>query len=146
MPEGKYSETINTRIEPELLNVIDDYALITSMSRSDAIRQFLKIGVKSMATIALRRRFMDRQNKRWINLDKNKPVSEPDNLIFARDNFKCRKCKSEIDLISYHIDKNPSNGNPNMIITLCKNCKESAEKYSPQSRVTDDFIEWFFNI
>lgn len=133
---------ISIRIDNDLLAIIDMYAELTGLGRSEVIRIFCKAGSQNKANMKLQREFIEDQRKRWINLDRTKIIEKRKNIIFERDGYKCRKCGRTSDLIVYSIDKNPLNKDPAFKITLCKGCKELAEKYSPQRRVFEDFVEW----
>jgi len=134
---------ISIRMDNDLLAIIDTYAELTGLSRSEVIRMFCKAGSQNKANMRLQRKFIEEQKTLWINLDRTKAIELKKNLIFERDGYKCRKCGRMNELTVYAIDKNPLNKNPAFKITLCKTCKEWAEKYSPQRRVFEDFVEWF---
>ena len=134
---------ISIRFPEPMLNMIRAYASLSGISNSDAVRQFVRIGAQNKVSIEFQERFTKDQENRWLNLNRMELIEKGKNLIMERDRHKCRKCGSKRDLIVYHVDKNPLNKDPRLQITLCKSCKELAEKYSPQRRVFEDFVEWF---
>lgn len=134
---------VSIRFDWQQLDVIDKYANLTGLTRSEVIRQFCRNGSQNMANMRLQEEFIADQQKRWLNLPKIKIVGELQSLIFERDGQACRKCGRTDNLNIYSIDKNPLNKDPKYKITLCDSCKEWAEKYSPKRRVMEDFVEWF---
>jgi len=140
--ENENKNVISIRFPEPMLNMIKAYASLSGINHSDAVRQFVRIGAQNKVSIEFQERFMKDQENRWLNLNRMKLIEEGKNLIMERDNHKCRKCGSKNNLTIYHIDKNPINKDPRLQITLCKNCNEQAEKYSPQRRVFEDFVEW----
>lgn len=130
-------------MDSDLLAIIDMYAELTGLGRSEVTRMFCRTGSQNKANMKLQREFIEEQKTRWIGLNRTKLIEQRKNLIFERDGYKCRKCGGTTELVTYPIDKNPLNKDPAFKITLCRTCKELAEKYSPQRRVLEDFVEWF---
>lgn len=133
---------ISIRIDNDLLAVIEQYARLVGIDKSEAIRRFCRMGVQNKANLELQEQFIEKQHSLWKSINRTTLAREGKNLIFERDGYKCRKCRSSTDLVVYHIDKNPLNKDSKLQITLCERCKEWAEKYSPQRRVFEDFVEW----
>jgi 5-methylcytosine-specific restriction endonuclease McrA len=46
-------------------------------------------------------------------------------LIFKRDNFSCKICKTDKNLCIHHWDKNRENNKPTNLITFCSSCHNS---------------------
>jgi hypothetical protein len=140
------SDKISVRLGHELLDYIDTYARLMDIDRSKAIKQLLKAGTSNMANIELVKKFQDDLHKRWMGISEKstKLINEGKNLILVRDSGICQKCHSRESLDVYPIDRNPLNTSPSNLITLCKSCISRVQKYAPQRRVYEDFVEWFF--
>jgi hypothetical protein len=137
---------ISLRIEQDLLEFIDRYGSMNGLDRTKSIKQLLKAGATNVANMGLVQKFQDNLNNRWIEMsDKStKLINEGKNLIMVRDMFMCQKCHNHDNLDVYNIDRNPLNTNPTNLITLCNGCISKVQKYAPQRRVYEDFVEWFF--
>lgn len=134
------------RIDNELLDTIEKYAILHDVDRSKAIRELLRFGLINRANIELRERFSEMLTKKWLDIQEQttRLINEGKNLIMVRDHFMCQKCHTQSNLEVYHIDRDPLNGNPSNLLTLCKDCASKAEKYTPKRRVIEDFLEWFY--
>lgn len=115
-------------------------------NRSKAIKELLKSGSSNVATMELVKKFQDELRKRWVaQIEQNtKLINEGKNLVMVRDSFTCQKCHTHDNLDIYNIDRNPLNTNPTNLLILCKGCITKVQKYAPQRRVYEDFVEWFF--
>jgi hypothetical protein len=116
------------------------------LDRSKAIKQLLKAGASNMANIELVNKFQEDLHKRWIEISSKsaKIINEGKSLILTRDIMMCQKCHRKENIEVYPIDRNPLNTLPSNLITLCKDCISKVQKYAPQRRVYEDFVEWFF--
>ena len=137
---------IEVRIGEGDLKLIDDYALMHEITRSEAIRELCKNGMTSKANIELAEKFLKTLHKKWLDIQPTITaiINQRENLIFVRDHYICQKCHSMNELEVYQIDRDPLNKNAENLITLCKNCSKKAEKYTPKRRVIEDFVEWFY--
>jgi 5-methylcytosine-specific restriction endonuclease McrA len=134
------------RFDEGMLRMIDQYAALHDMNRSDAIRELLRNGLSNRANLDLQDKWTEMMNSRWLTMQEQttKLIKEGKSLIFVRDNFMCQKCRSTSHLQVYSIDRDPLNTNPINLITLCKDCASRATKFTPKRRVVEDFLEWFY--
>jgi 5-methylcytosine-specific restriction endonuclease McrA len=137
---------VPVRIDEEMLDTIDRYAILHGIDRSKAIRELLRFGLVNRANIEMREKFSEMLTVKWLAIQEKttKLINEGKNLILVRDNFTCQKCHSNSKLTVYHINRDPLNSNPSNLITLCEDCISRAEKYTPKRRVIEDFLEWFY--
>jgi DNA-directed RNA polymerase subunit M/transcription elongation factor TFIIS len=136
-------------VDETLLALIDGFAKTHNINRSEAIRTIIVHGGFILAVIDSEDMF-NQQLKQW-NTDFSKQHQniqhlKLENNIVARDNYKCRRCHNSHALITYHINRNPLDNNPENMITLCENCVNEAQKYISPNRVKQDFIEWFLSL
>lgn len=142
----KLLSKFEVRIELNTLKLLDGYAAMHNISRSEAVRELIKNGMQTKANIQLAEKFLLTLNTKWLDIQPKitNIINEGSSLIFVRDHFICQKCHSDKDLDIYNIDRDPLNTNQENLITLCKNCSKKAEKYTPKRRVIEDFVEWFY--
>jgi 5-methylcytosine-specific restriction endonuclease McrA len=142
----KLLSKFEVRIETNTLQLLDGYATMHKISRSEAIRELIKNGMQTKANIQLAEKFIGTLNTKWLNIQPKITdiINEGSSLIFVRDNFICQKCHNNKELDVYNIDRDPLNTRQENLITLCKNCSKKAEKYTPKRRVIEDFVEWFY--
>jgi len=71
--------------------------------------------------------FQRESNPNWRNGLSNEPygiefTDKMKAVIKYRDNYKCRMCRSNENLVVHHIDYNKYNNDERNLITLCKYC------------------------
>lgn len=86
--------------------------------------------------------FIDEEGKIYYpkNIDYPNTYSECKQLIYKRDQNKCRKCRTSNNVNMYFIEKT-NRLTPNNIILLCSKCKKEFKNYKPKS-TKREFAKW----
>lgn len=142
----KLLSRFEVRIGKDMLNLLDSYAMMHNINRSEAVRELIMNGMQKKANMQLSEKFLSLLNTKWLEIQPKitNIINQGENLILVRDNFICQRCHSDKELNVYNIDRDPLNHKAENLITLCSNCTKKAEKYTPKQRVVEDFVEWFY--
>lgn len=122
---------VTFRMEPEWIELIQQYAVLTGKDTSKIIRELLIEGLKKNAPYALYARFEEYLEKR-----------DP----FEQSNI-CEKCGKKENGLIYFIDGNVNNRNSNNLFVLCKECANKFEEFKKirlSRSLKEKFIEWWF--
>jgi len=142
---------VGLRIPNQMMRIVFDYAKTCHrMSITKTILFFMNRGILSenldhhLNSLLSEQKSLIRKIYKQVGRY-SKIKKEEKNLVFERDDYKCRKCGSLNNLIVCEIssDINELEGNESKI-TLCKNCKEKVEKFIPRRYKLEAFLEWYF--